>query len=87
MIPSPKPIPNIGPMSGDMSIAPMMTGMEFTFKPTDAMMMAKARIHALGPLKVMLLLIAFSAASVSMCSDMLPMDLMLSTIELKNAIN
>ena len=62
----PRPRPNIGPIRGDMSMAPMMTGMELTFNPTDAMIMATARIHALGPLKSTLLLMERSAASVSM---------------------
>ena len=43
----------------------MMTGMELTFRPTEAMMIATARIHAFGPLKSILLLIERSAASVS----------------------
>ena len=38
------PIANIGPISGDINIAPIMTGIELTFSPTDAMTMAKARI-------------------------------------------
>ena len=52
-----------------MSIAPIMTGMEFTLRPTDAMMIAIARIQAFGPRKYMLLRIAFSAEVVSICSD------------------
>jgi len=41
----------IGPIRGEMSIAPMMTAVELTFKPSDATKMAKMRIHKLVPLK------------------------------------
>ena len=34
----------IGPISGEMSIAPMMTAVELTFRPREAMKMAKMRI-------------------------------------------
>ena len=64
LIPRPNPNPNIGPIRGDISIAPITTGIEFTLRPTDAMMMAMAKIHALGPRKYMLLRMCFSAASV-----------------------
>jgi hypothetical protein len=32
-------------------MAPMITAVEFTFKPMDAIKMEKMRIHAVGPLK------------------------------------
>ena len=51
LMPRPRPTPKMGPMSGDMSMAPMITGMELTLRPTEAMMMAMAKIHALGPRK------------------------------------
>ena len=51
LVPSPSPIPMIGPMRGDTSIAPMITAVEFTFRPTAASTMAHTRIHTLGPLK------------------------------------
>ena len=38
-------------MSGEMSIAPMMTAVEFIFSPSDAMKIAQIRIHIFGPLK------------------------------------
>jgi hypothetical protein len=44
-------------------MAPMMTGMELTFKPTEAMMMAQAKMKTLVPLKAMFFLmdeVAFS---------------------------
>ena len=51
LVPRPRPNPMIGPISGEISIAPMMTGMELTFRPTDAMMMAVPRIQTFGPRK------------------------------------
>jgi hypothetical protein len=44
-----KPNPNIGPINGDISMAPITTGMEFAFNPTDATKIEQIRIHALGP--------------------------------------
>jgi hypothetical protein len=35
----------MGPMRGEMSMAPMMTAVEFTFKPTDATKMANIKIQ------------------------------------------
>ena len=48
-IPSESPMPMIGPMSGEMSIAPMITAVEFTFSPREATSVAKIRIHRLVP--------------------------------------
>ena len=70
LMPRPSPRPNIGPIKGEMSMAPIMTGMELIFRPTDAMMIATARIHALGPRNSILPLMALSAASVSICVSM-----------------
>lgn len=50
-IPKLNPAPKIGPINGEISIAPIITAVELTFKPTDAMMMAHANIHKLEPLK------------------------------------
>ena len=52
-VPRPRPKPKMGPITGETNMAPMMTGMELTFKPTEAMMMAQARMNTLVPLKVM----------------------------------
>jgi hypothetical protein len=57
----------MGPIKGDMSMAPMMTGMELTFRPTDAMIIATSRIYALCPWNSIFPLIVFTAASVSIC--------------------
>jgi len=63
--PSPSPIPIIGPMRGEISMAPIITAVEFTFSPTDAMIMENARIHTFGPLNATLLRMLRAAASVS----------------------
>ena len=62
LVPRPRPSPKIGPMSGDMSMAPMITGMEFTLRPTDAIMMENTRIQTFGPRKLMLPLMLETAA-------------------------
>ena len=62
-VPRPKPKPRMGPITGETNMAPMMTGMELTFKPTEAMMMAQARMNTFVPLKAMflrMLVLAFS---------------------------
>ncbi len=40
----------IGPISGEMSMAPIITAVEFTFNPNEAMNMANIRIQRLAPL-------------------------------------
>ena len=49
------PAPTIGAIKGEISIAPITTAVEFTFKPTDAIMMAHAKIQTFAPEKEMLL--------------------------------
>lgn len=41
LIPRDNPTPMIGPMSGEISIAPMMTAAELTFSPSEAIIVAK----------------------------------------------
>ena len=48
-IPRANPIPMIGPISGDMSMAPIMTAVELTFKPNEAMKMAKISTQRVAP--------------------------------------
>ena len=48
-IPSPNPIPMIGPINGEINIAPIITAVEFTFKPNEAISMAKMSIQKLAP--------------------------------------
>jgi hypothetical protein len=57
LIPRPNPIPIIGPIKGDINIAPIITAVEFTFSPSEAIKMAKIRIQRLVPLKIIPLLI------------------------------
>ena len=82
--PKPRPIPMIGPIRGEISIAPMMTAVEFTFRPTDAMIIENARIQTLGPRKAMLPRMFLAAASVSMWSEMLAMVLSSALSLVKN---
>ena len=44
LVPKPRVAPKIGPISGETSMAPMITGIELTFSPTEAMTMANARM-------------------------------------------
>jgi hypothetical protein len=48
--PTESPTPMIGPISGEMSMAPIITAVEFTFNPNEAMNMANIRIQRLAPL-------------------------------------
>ena len=54
-MPRPKPKPWMGPITGEMSMAPIMTGIELTFSPTEAIMIAQARMNTLCPLNAMFL--------------------------------
>ena len=49
LIPTPNPMPMIGPMRGEINMAPMMTAAELVFSPKEATKMAKIRIHRLAP--------------------------------------
>ena len=40
----------IGPINGEISIAPIITAVELTFRPSEAIKMANIRIHKLAPL-------------------------------------
>lgn len=57
LVPTASPMPMMGPISGEMSIAPMMTAVELTFSPSEAMKMAKISTQRLAPLKLTPLLI------------------------------
>ena len=46
-------MPTMGPMSGEISIAPITTAVEFTFSPTDATRMANMSTHKLALPKAM----------------------------------
>ena len=49
-----KPLLSIGPISGEINIAPIITAVELTFKPTEATIIAQAKIHKLAPEKEIL---------------------------------
>ena len=51
-VPTARPIPIIGPISGEISMAPIITAVELVFRPSEAMNMAKIRISMFGPRKV-----------------------------------
>ena len=44
-------MPTIGPMSGEINMAPMMTAAELVFRPREATKMAKIKIQRLAPRK------------------------------------
>ncbi|MFC2490661.1 MAG: glycoside hydrolase family 25 protein, partial [Prevotella sp.] len=46
-------IPMIGPIKGEISMAPMITAVELTFNPKEAMKIAKINIHSCAPWKLM----------------------------------
>jgi hypothetical protein len=46
LIPIERPIPRIGPISGETSMAPITTAEELMFKPMEAIIIEKTRIHA-----------------------------------------
>ena len=41
-----KPIPKIGPINGEISIAPITTAVELTFKPIEATKIENTKIQA-----------------------------------------
>ena len=51
-MPTASPMPIMGPMSGDTSIAPIITAVELTFRPSEAMNMAKISTHSVEPRKL-----------------------------------
>ncbi len=51
LMPSEKPTPIMGPMMGDMSMAPIITAAELTFRPSDAIIVAKISTHRFTPRK------------------------------------
>ncbi len=46
LIPMENPIPRIGPIKGEISMAPITTAVELTFKPMEAIKIEKTKIHA-----------------------------------------
>jgi len=62
------PIPKIGPIKGDISMAPITTAVEFAFNPIEATKTAKTRIQAVAPLNGISAIIAEIVASWSVSS-------------------
>src|SRR5690606_13675515 len=50
-VPSAKPAPRMGPISGEISIAPVITAVELRFRPTEAISIAQASTHTFAPRK------------------------------------
>ena len=57
------PIPKIGPISGEINIAPITTAVEFALRPTDAMKIEQIKIQEVCPLKGISAIIASLVAS------------------------
>ena len=55
-----KPSPRIGPNSGEINIAPITTGVESAFKPTDAISIEQISIQAVVPFMDISALIEFT---------------------------
>ena len=65
-------MPMMGPMSGEMSMAPIITAVELTLSPNDAIKIAKINTQRFVPLKLTPLLIcAIVCCSSSMSCDTL----------------
>ena len=64
LIPTESPIPIIGPINGEINIAPIITAVELTFSPNDAMKVANTNTHRFVPLNSIPLRI-FSITSLS----------------------
>ena len=60
-----KPSPRIGPKSGEINIAPITTGVELAFKPTDAMRIEHISIQAVVPFMDISDLMAFAVEFLS----------------------
>ena len=56
-MPTANPMPMIGPINGEISMAPIITAVELTFSPNDAIRMAKISTQRFAPWKVTPLLI------------------------------
>ena len=60
-----KPSPRIGPNSGEINIAPITTGVESAFKPTDAISIEQISIQAVVPFMEISALIEFTVEFLS----------------------
>ena len=53
-----KPTPKIGPIKGEINIAPITTGIELVFSPIEATKIEQTRIQAVAPLNWILAFIS-----------------------------
>ena len=63
-----RPIPKIGPINGEINMAPITTAVESAFKPMEATKIEQIKIHAVAPLKGISPLMAAIVASRSVSS-------------------
>ena len=71
LIPIENPIPKIGPINGDISMAPITTAVELIFKPIDAIRIENTNIQAVCPLMEIPSLMVLAVASLSVSVLML----------------
>ena len=70
-VPAERPIPIMGPIRGEISIAPIITAVEFTLSPIEAINIEQIKIQILGPLKTILLVTSLIVPSKLVPSRML----------------
>ena len=66
------PIPKIGPIKGEINIAPITTAVELAFNPMDAMKIEQIKIQEVCPLKAIsarILAFVFSASVSALMSN------------------
>ena len=69
LMPSDRPMPMIGPISGETNMAPIMTAVELTFSPSDAMNVAQINTQRLVPRNsTLLVMLATTSACVALSS-------------------
>ena len=57
------PIPRIGPINGEINMAPITTAVELAFKPIEATKIEQINIHTVAPLNGISALMAATVAS------------------------
>ena len=67
-IPNPTPKPMIGPIRGEINMAPIITAVEFVLRPKEAINVAKIRTQRFVPLNSIPLLIVSIVSSSSSLS-------------------
>ena len=90
-IPIDRPSPMIGPMSGEISMAPMMTAVELTLRPTEAMIIAKKSTHTLSarnstPLVMLAIVVSESVSSAILARDLMYVHISLIICNIRSFI-